>query len=227
MTHSLTKSNHKGLDMTDVQYMTHMGDDDLVTDAARVSFDKQAENYGPNRNAGLIAFLAREKHLHPFSHPQATFRCSTSIFISRQLAKHQVGGTWNEVSRRYVKSSPSYWKPNFFRAAAPDVKQGSSPEAHRRSEEFLEEYHDICIDAIATYNKMVALGICAEQARGILPQGVITEWVWTGSLLFWSRVYNLRIKPDAQREVQEFAELLGEQMASLFPISWQELTRNG
>ena len=74
---------------------------------------------------------------------------------------------------------------------------------------------------------MVALGICAEQARGILPQGVITEWVWTGSLLFWSRVYNLRIKPDAQREVQEFAELLGEQMASLFPISWQELTRNG
>ena len=71
---------------------------------------------------------------------------------------------------------------------------------------------------------MVALGICAEQARAILPQGAITEWVWTGSLLFWSRVYNLRIKPDTQKETRDFAELLGEQMASLYPISWKALT---
>lgn len=210
--------------MIDVSYMTHMGSDELVVDAARVSFDKQADNYSDNRNAGLISFLAREKHYHPFSHPQATFRCSAPIFVARQLAKHQVGGTWNEVSRRYVKTSPSYWKPDFFRSAAPDVKQGSSSEPHRRSEEFIDEYHDICIDAIATYNKMVALGICPEQARAILPQGAITEWVWTGSLLFWSRVYNLRIKPDTQKETREFAELLDEQMASLFPISWKALT---
>lgn len=210
--------------MIDVSYMTHMGSDDLVTDAARVSFDRQSDNYSDSRNTGLIKFLAREKHFHPFSHPQATFRCSAPIFVARQLAKHQVGGTWNEVSRRYVKSSPSYWKPDFFRASAPDVKQGSSPEPHRRSDEFIDEYHDICIDAIATYNKMVALGICAEQARAILPQGAITEWVWTGSLLFWSRVYNLRIAPDTQKETRDFAEHLGEQMASLFPISWEALT---
>lgn len=210
--------------MIDVSYMDHMGTDDLVVDAARVSFDKQSENYGPSRNARLVNFLARENHLHPFSHPQATFRCAAPIFVARQLAKHQVGGTWNEVSRRYVKSQPAYWKPEFFRAAADDVKQGSSPDPHRRSEEFLEEYHDICIDAIACYNKMVALGICAEQARAILPQGAITEWVWTGSLLFWSRVYNLRIKPDTQKETREFAELLGEQMQSLYPLSWKALT---
>jgi thymidylate synthase (FAD) len=111
--------------MIDVSYMTHMGSDELVVDAARVSFDKQADNYSDNRNAGLISFLAREKHYHPFSHPQATFRCSAPIFVARQLAKHQVGGTWNEVSRRYVKTSPSYWKPDFFRAAAPDVKMAS------------------------------------------------------------------------------------------------------
>lgn len=201
-----------------------MGDDSLVVDAARVSFDKQADNYSPNRNEGLINFLAREGHYHPFSHPQATFRCSAPIFVARQLAKHQVGGTWNEVSRRYVKTQPNYWKPDFFRASAANVKQGSSNEPHRRSEEFIDEYHDICIDAIAMYNKMVALGICAEQARAILPQGAITEWVWTGSLLFWSRVYNLRIKPDTQKETREFAELLGEQMQSLFPTSWKALT---
>jgi thymidylate synthase (FAD) len=210
--------------MIDVSYMTHMGSDDLVVDAARVSFDKQAENYSDNRNTSLINFLARENHMHPFSHPQATFRCSAPIFVARQLAKHQIGGTWNEVSRRYVKSQPSYWKPDFFRASAANVKQGSSEEEHRRSEEFVDEYHDICIDAIACYNKMVALGICAEQARAILPQGAITEWVWTGSLLFWSRVYNLRISPDTQKETRDWAELLGEQMQSLFPVSWGALT---
>ena len=210
--------------MIDVSYMTHMGSDDLVVDAARVSFDKQAENYSDNRNTSLINFLARENHMHPFSHPQATFRCSAPIFVARQLAKHQIGGTWNEVSRRYVKSQPSYWKPDFFRSSAANVKQGSSEEAHRRSEEFVDEYHDICIDAIACYNKMVALGICAEQARAILPQGAITEWVWTGSLLFWSRVYNLRISPDTQKETRDWAELLGEQMQSLFPVSWGSLT---
>lgn len=212
--------------MIDVSYMTHMGCDNLVTDAARVSFNKQADQYGEHQNERLINFLAREKHYHPFSHPVVTFRCTAPIFVSRQLAKHQVGATWNEVSRRYIKSNPIYWKPEFFRAGADDVKQGSSSEPHRRSDEFVEDYHDICIDAIATYNKMIAVGICAEQARAILPQGAVTEWVWTGSLLFWSRVYNLRIKPDTQKETRDFAELLGEQMEALYPISWKALTHD-
>ena len=210
--------------MIDLEFMHSMGGDDLVVDAARVSFSKQADNYGPQQNERLIQFLAREQHLHPFSHPQCTFRCSAPIFVARQLAKHQVGGTWNEVSRRYIKSNPEYWKPDFFRAKAENVKQGSSLEAHRRSDEFVEEYHDICIDAIATYNKMVALGICPEQARAILPQSVITEWVWTGSLLFWARVYGLRSSPETQLETRAFADLLDEQMSALFPIAWKALT---
>lgn len=210
--------------MIELQYMTHMGDDNLVLDAARVSFNKQAENYGEARNEKLLMYLGKHGHLHPFSHPQVSFRCTAPIFIARQLAKHQVGGTWNEVSRRYVKSQPEYWKPEFFREAATDVKQGSSPEPHPRTGEFLMDYQELCIDAIATYDKMVAVGICPEQARAILPQGVATQWVWTGSLLFWSRVFNLRSTPDAQREVQQFADLLDEQMDALFPISWKVLT---
>ena len=118
--------------MIAVQYMSSMGDDNLVVDAARVSFDKQAENFGPRQNERLINFLAKEKHTAPFTHPTVSFRCKAPIFMARQLAKHQVGGTWNEVSRRYVKTSPEFWKPDFFRAAADDVKQGSSPDPHRR-----------------------------------------------------------------------------------------------
>jgi len=70
---------------------------------------------------------------------------------------------------------------------------------------------------------MVALGICTEQARAILPQAAITEWVWTGSLLFWSRVYDLRSADNTQAETREFADLLDEQMTALFPISWEAL----
>jgi len=209
--------------MIEVSYMRSMGDDDLVVDAARVSFSKQAENYGPKQNNRLIEYLAREQHFHPFSHPHVTFRCAAPIFVARQLAKHQVGGTWNEISRRYVRSNPDYWRPHAFRKAADDIKQGSDTEAHAKSDEFLDEYHEICIDAIAAYNKMVALGICSEQARAVLPQSIITEWVWTGSLLFWSRVHHLRSTCDAQRETQVFAERLNEQMSHLFPISWKAL----
>ena len=212
--------------MIDVSYMTHMGCDNLVTDAARVSFNKQADQYGDNQNETLLTFLPSAKLYLTFVLQSLTFSVSAPIIVSRQLLKHPFGGAVNEVSRRYIKSNPIYWKPEFFRAGADDVKQGSSSEPHRRSDEFVEDYHDICIDAIATYNKMIAVGICAEQARAILPQGAVTEWVWTGSLLFWSRVYNLRIKPDTQKETRDFAELLGEQMEALYPISWKALTHD-
>ena len=86
--------------MIDCEFMSCMGDDDLVVDAARVSFNKQAGNYSDSRNDSLINFLAREKHYAPFSHPHATFRCKAPIFVARQLAKHQVGGTSHMMTSR-------------------------------------------------------------------------------------------------------------------------------
>ena len=88
--------------------------------------------------------------------------------MARQLAKHQVGWNWNEVSRRYVKTTPEYWVPSCLREAAPDVKQVSGYNI-KRSSEFLEDWNDICIDAVALYQKMVSSGVCAEQARAVLP----------------------------------------------------------
>jgi len=210
--------------MIDAAFMNVMGDDELVVDAARVSFSKLSDGYTPAQNERLIKFLAREKHFAPFSHPHITFRCQAPIFVARQLAKHQVGGTWNEVSRRYVKTTPEYWVPSCLREAVPDVKQGSADTIHKRSSEFLEDWNDICIDAVALYQKMVKSGVCGEQARAILPVGSLTEWVWTGSLLFWARVYGLRSAPDTQAETRLFADLIDEHLASLFPISWKALT---
>ena len=154
--------------MIDCEFMSCMGDDDLVVDAARVSFNKQAGNYSDSRNDSLINFLAREKHYAPFSHPHATFRCTAPIFVARQLAKHQVGGTWNEVSRRYVKDTPTYWEPEFLRAAGPDIKQGSLPDEHRRSAEFIAIYKTLYYDAWKLGCKGITTFRAAGKRYGIL-----------------------------------------------------------
>ena len=120
-----------------VDYIDHMGDDLSVVNAARVSFDKESElDYNEPKNVGylkeadrkLISYLATHGHWSPFAHTSVCFRFKAPIFVARQLVKHQVGLTWNEVSRRYVKSEPELWWPEKWRKAAENVKQGSSDE---------------------------------------------------------------------------------------------------
>ena len=88
-----------------------MGDDLTVVNAARVSFAKEVEEFS-ERDAKLITYLAKHNHWTPFSHVTATFRVSAPIFVARQLFKHVVGLTANEVSRRYVSDSPVLWAPD-------------------------------------------------------------------------------------------------------------------
>ena len=91
---------------------------------------------------------------------------------------------------------------------------------------FLQEFYNVntkaCIDA---YNYMIEQGVSPEQARFVLPQGVMTEWVWTGSLLAFARFYNLRIDPHAQKEIQDLAHMVGDIIEPLYPVSWAALTR--
>ena len=186
--------------MIDLEFMYCMGGDDLVVDAARVSFSKQADNYGPQqKNERLIQFLAREQHFHLSTEMYFPMFCAHLCGPTRQHRQ----GTWNEVSRRYIKSN-QYGKPD-FRAKAEYVKK--SLEAHRRSDEFVEEYHHICIDAIATYNKMVAFGFALSKQSNLTKRNY--RVVWTGSLCF-GRVYSLRSAPETQLETRAFADLIDE-----------------
>lgn len=122
-----------------VDYIDHMGDDLSVVNAARVSFDKESElDYNEPKSVGylkeadrkLISYLATHGHWSPFAHTSVCFRFKAPIFVARQLVKHQVGLTWNEVSRRYVKAAPELWWPEKWRKAAENVKQGSSDEEY-------------------------------------------------------------------------------------------------
>lgn len=204
-------------------YLGHYGDDLTVANAARVSFGKRKEVFD-SKDERLIKFLARENHIIPFAHPQVSFHFKAPIFVARQLAKHQVGFAWSEVSRRYVKNDPELYIPEVLRKGSQDIKQGSLDEEVEDHYVQKPAYAIAAAAALNAYRKALEAGVCPEQARGLLPQTAYTEWHWTGSLLGWSRVWNLRVKPDAQRETREVVEKIGPTMARLFPVCWEALT---
>ena len=194
-----------------------MGTDLSVVNAARVSFNKVSEKLNAN-DSKLIKYLADHNHWSPFSHAFASFRIKAPIFVARQLVKHTVGLAWNEVSRRYVSDRPEFYLPDFWRKASDNVKQGSSEEK--------ADYNNVDSSvshierALFAYREMLNHEVCAEQARMILPQNTMTEWIWSGSLYAFARVCNLRLDSHTQKETQQVAQQISNHMKELFPVSW-------
>lgn len=212
------------LDCGHVEYVSHMGDDLTVVNAARVSFNKESEEFN-GKDERLIAYLAKHKHWTPFAHPQITLRIKAPVFVRTQLFKHKVGFTENEVSRRYVTDLPQFYSPEWRSAPTDGAKQGSSDFIRGDVEHTLTEmYTDTIRQAEHTYNTLLAQGVAPEQARSVLPQGTYTEWWWTGSLSAYARVYSQRIDAHAQWEVRQYAKAISEIIAPLFPHSWKALT---
>lgn len=354
----------------EVKLVDHMGTDLSVVNAARVSFAKKHEEFDDARDAKLIRYLAKHGHWTPFGHTSVTIHVKAPIFVARQLAKHQVGLVWNEVSRRYVDDKPEFFEPTVWRQRAENVKQGSSAtetvdlafsafdkgcqfcgaalttqrnceeavkkfctsscqskayrqttdgwirvkwsrlkqSAAKRGIEFTITPEDLLplpkycfylgvelqynasellpesasvnridptlgytpqnIEIISNkansmlcnatrdelklftkqvqrrlgvfseasygvseyykgkaelYTRLIELGVCAEQARMLMPQAQQTEWYWTGSIAAWARVCKLRLDPHAQKETQEVARQIDEIVGELFPVSWKEL----
>ena len=220
-------------------YVDHMGSDLSVVNAARVSFGKKSEwEYGgiakevlSERDTKLIKYLARHKHLSHFGHAFASFHIKAPIFVARQLVKHKFL-RWNEISRRYVFDEPESFEPEEWRKAAANVKQGSSDEIIRTScvkEDSGEYVHpryaaqDIYAAAVRIYGNMVAAGVCAEQARMVLPQSTMTEWYWSGSLDAFADMCRLRCKEDTQYETRVVANQISDVMQGLYPVAWGSL----
>ena len=205
-----------------VEIVDVMGSDLTVVNAARVSFDKHHE-FLEGGDEKLIEYLARHGHWTPFGHPQVQFRISAPIFIARQLVKHQVGLVWNEISRRYVDYSPTFEIPSVWRERAKNRKQGSGDGLIQLTEDELAEINYIQRASSKMYDHLISKGIAPEQARAILPQDMVTEWYWTGSLAAFARVCKLRTSEDSQDETREVAKLISEKMKDTFPISWEHL----
>ena len=206
-----------------VEHIDHMGNDDSVVNAARVSFAKQADQYTEDQNARLIKYLARHNHWTPFAHAFVTLRFKAPIAIHAQCVKHQIGFAMNTVSRRYVSDKPELFIPDFRLAPEGSVKQGSG-EVHPDNAHWQVNYEDLMNKAVDLYLMMIDGDVAPEQARFVLPQGVMTEWVWSGSLQAWARFYTQRIDPHAQKEIQFLAQEVDKIVGALYPVAWDALT---
>lgn len=165
------------------------------------------------------------EHWVPFGHPQISLRMQAPVPIRTQCFKHKVGFVESEESRRYISGRPELYIPDGFRAKpAGSIKQGSA-DLHPDSDMWMARYQNHCKAQIDLYEEAIAAGVCPEQARLMLPQGVEVNWVWTGSLYAFANFYNQRSDSHAQKEVQVLAEEVNQIIAPLYPVSWAALTQ--
>lgn len=225
-----------------VELIDHCGTDLSVVNAARVSFEKESEwvysddnsfdSFLSQSDTKLIGYLAKHKHFSPFNHCFLSFRIKAPVIVARQLVKHKFM-PWNEVSRRYVSSEPSFYMPETWRQKAENVKQGSSEVAVVQGlmrgfsevsvTDVVSRYYDY---AITLYEDMLDAGVCPEQARMILPQSMMTEWVWSGTLGAVADMCKLRLDPHTQKESRDVAKQVARVTQELFPISFNALLIN-
>ena len=215
----------------EAQLLNYMGSDLTVVNAARVSFHKTSLELSP-KDDRLIRYLAEHKHFSPFNHCFITFRIKAPIFVARQLVKHKFL-PWNEVSRRYVSDEPEVYLSPYWRKKSEDKKQGSDKETCDAM--YAIDFADMSIEdfviadmksSIANYNQMIDIGVCPEQARMVLPQAMMTEWWWSGTLGAYADMLKLRLDPHTQQESREVAEMIRDQLMPLFPISLAALLEN-
>lgn len=171
----------------------------------------------------LHAYKRKPQHWAPFGHPHVQIRVSMPIFLARQFVKHQVGGVWSEESRRYISDEPGVYIPEEWHTRPEDIKQGAGELVKHQG-----IADSIAVNttqrSIAAYNQLLGGGVAPEEARTILPLNMMTTVVWTGSLLFWSRVVNQRVDGHAQLAAQVLGKQISAIVGPLFPVSWKELT---
>jgi len=217
----------------EVNYVDHMGSDLSVVNSARVSFGKRSsydegvcgEWELPDADKKLIRYLATHKHYSPFGHCFASFHVKAPVFVRAQLVKHEYLRV-NEISRRYVDTEPEFYVPDVWRGRAKDKKQGSDGVSiwnHGQGTGYREIEYEVMQDVKDLYTSMIERGVAPEMARMVLPQSMMTEWYWSGSLDAFANMCNLRLPEDSQYESRLVAQQISAKMLELYPVSWEAL----
>lgn len=190
--------------MISVQHIQHMGSDLTVVNAARVSFGGSSQVL-TEKDIKLIKYLADHDHMSPFEHCSLTVKISCPLYIRSQIHRHRTF-SYNEISRRYTEKDLSFFKPFKYRKQHNSNRQASEGELPENIQKMLK----IKVDnhnkrALQVYNELLDNGVCREQARGVLPQDLMTEFYMTGNLRNWCHFIKLRRHEGAQKEVQSIA----------------------
>jgi len=226
--------NKKSIELYDdgigkVEYVTHMGDDRTVVNSARVSFGQEVETIS-KKDEKLINYLIKHKHTSTLEHCNVTFRLKVPLFIRSQHHRHR---TWsyNEISRRYTNFNLEFYEPNLFRKQSESNRQASTDclfdpylgDALGLTSEVIKEHHEA---SIYLFNSLLDAGICREQARGILPQNLYTEYYATANLNNVLKFIDLRKREGAQWEIQRVAIAMIDILHELYPITTRCWTKN-
>lgn len=188
----------------EVHLVNTMGNDLNVVNAARVSYDRFKELLD-SKDERLIKFLWNNHHTSPFRHPQTQWRIHAPIFVLRQWMKHQIGCAWNERSGRYTSFNDcDFWEPESVRGQDPSIKQGPGfvlPNSDSLSSDIKDAY----LESYRRYQSLLSKGVCKEQARTVLPLGLMSSCVWTASLQAVLHFLTLRLDTHSQYEIRLYA----------------------
>lgn len=210
-----------------VDYIDHMGSDITVVNAARVSFGNTKTDLD-DRDKKLINYLAKHRHMTPFEHCSLTLKIKCPLYIRTQIMRHRTF-SYNEISRRYTSKDMEFYVPpqDDMRAQSTDNKQCSEGN--------VDAFHTTACDhifkhsydtAFRAYEKLLELGLSREQARGVLPQNVMTEFYMSGNLRNWAHFLGLRLGKDAQSEVRNLSVEVNKIIMELFPVAGHALKEN-
>jgi thymidylate synthase (FAD) len=213
-----------------VSLVQHVGDDKMVVNAARVSFGGDSDAPLTAKDEKLIKYLLQNHHGSPFEHNLITFKVVCPIFVDRQMVRHRVGTSKNEISGRYVEVKDQMYVPQSPRRQAKSNRQASvadTDETGQLAKFGSLVYRTSCEASLAAYHELLAMGMTREQARGVLPQTMYTESYYTFNLRSLFHFLGLRDHEGAQYETQLYAKALRELAAPLFPVSfaaWDSLS---
>jgi thymidylate synthase (FAD) len=209
-----------------VELIESMGSDLSVVNSARVSFGKHKDELD-EKDEKLIDYLIRHKHTSVLEHCVVTFRFKVPLYVRSQHHRHR---TWsyNEISRRYTEENLQFYQPKQFRTQHKNNRQASNTETlinpwveepdqwiqGRRIDDAVKDHHE---ESVRLYNRMMELGVCREQARGVLPQNLYTEYYGTCNISNLLKFIDLRSHEGAQWEIQKVAEACLDIVSELYP----------
>ena len=218
-----------GDDIGRLDYVSHMGDDRTVVNSARVSFGTEVDEISP-KDEKLINYLIKHKHTSVFEHCTITFRVKVPLFIRSQHHRHR---TWsyNEISRRYTDFNLEFYEPQKFRQQSKSNRQASTDclfdpllgDVLGMASAVVKEHHEA---SLYIYNHLLEAGVCREQARGVLPQNLYTEYYATCNLSNLYKFIVLRVHEGAQWEIQQVAKAMLAIAKGLYPITTQAFINN-
>lgn len=208
------------------KFVDCMGSDLTPVNAARISF-RAASVDMTEKDQKLIQYLADHEHLTPFEHQTLTMLIDCPLYIRSQIHRHRTFA-YNEVSRRYTSDNLEFYLPPLedIRAQSKSSKQGSEGPIGENNAHIAHAWmYSSCNTALNIFNDLINMGVSREQARGILPQNLMTQFYMTGNLRNWCHFLKLRLDPHAQKEVQMVAHDVEKIIESLWPVSYKALMK--